>query len=359
MNSSKILHTTRLFSSSFRCRAIHGRQHPILSSTCLGSLSSTDFCVTRSNNFDWRIGSQRYLFASASAILSGTPNHHQPTLQRSMTTTTTTTNSDKDKNNNTNNDNNTSDKNTIVLYERDASANAKPRAVLAMTYFSSIYWTWYAIDFIPHVNQSPIDSLHIEPWWGVLGCTVAYTMNAAAVAYAKTMISKVELKADASQPIHIYRHSLPFMTPSTSKPLTYHVGDAALDYNTQEVQHLMTTLTSSSSSSSKNGLGSDPGIEGHLTLNLKDRRWPLGFFFTSVNDVKDPDMFLETLLFAAVDEETTANNKNDRLVNNTSAVASSGGSQPKIGDKTNPNKTVSSRTARSRTIKSKKSRQRK
>ena len=177
----------------------------------------------------------------------------------------------------------------VLLYERNPEANKLPRGGLALTYLSSIYWTWYAVDFIPTVNASPIESLHIEPWIGVVGCTFAYAVNTAACLYCKQMISKVVLQKDSAKPVHVYRHSLPFMI-AARKPLEYDFGDAYLDYNSQEVKNIMDTIEMSDAQS----------IRGHLPLNTTGRRWPLGMYVTDTSDIKDKESFLDTLLFSSL-----------------------------------------------------------
>lgn len=211
-------------------------------------------------------------------------------------------------------DNDDGDKNGVILYERDPGSNNPPRAILGLAYFSSFYWTWYAIDFIPTVNNSSIDLLHIQPWWGVAACTVAYAVNIAAGAYCKAMVSKVVLQTDAANPVHIYRHSLPFMMASSKTPLECGYGQATLDYNTTEVQKLIDVIHQEPGQQQQ-----QPAVpvNGHLALQIKGRRFPLALYLTSTNDIKNKDLFLDTLLFAAVDVE----DETEALVANSDTAA--------------------------------------
>jgi hypothetical protein len=188
------------------------------------------------------------------------------------------------------------EKNSVVLYERNPDANRLPRGALAVTYFMSTYWTWYAVDFIPSVNNSPLEYIHVSPWVGVGGCTLSYAVTFAACLYCKQMVSRVVLQKDSAKPVHVYLHSLPFMMAS-SKPVQYAYGDASLDYNSDDVQKLMTALDTRQDYNSQT-----TSVAGHLPLKTQDRKFPLGIYLTSTGDVKDKEVFLETLLFAPFDK---------------------------------------------------------
>lgn len=214
----------------------------------------------------------------------------------------------------------------IMLYERNSEANTVPRAGLAMAYLSSFYWTWYAVDFIPHVNSSPIETLHIDPWVGIAGCTVAYAINFAACAYCKQMVSKVVLQKDAPNPVHVHRHSLPFMTVS-GRPLEYEFGAALLDYNDNEVQKLLKSIETPGKHS----------LRGHLPLKTDDRRWPLGLYINEISDIKNKDLFLDTLLFASLNQDA----ENDQRVRkNTNASTNKMARRSKKKKKSLAKKTV-------------------
>ena len=230
------------------------------------------------------------------------------------------------------------DKNGVILYERDPGSNNPPRAILGLAYFSSFYWTWYAIDFIPTVNNSSIELLHIQPWWGVAACTVAYAVNIAAGAYCKAMVSKVVLQADAAKPVHIYRHSLPFMIASSKAPIECGYGQATLDYNTTEVQNLIDVIHHEPGQQEQHP--SVP-VSGHLALQIKDRKFPVALYLTSTDDIKNKDLFLDTLLFAAVDMEDEAETLANSGAEATKAAANTtetGATKQKLSGKSQKNR---------------------
>ena len=270
-------------------------------------------------------------FASVTRMIGAQLLHQRRGFSSSATSRSTPRKTKPSKKDSRNND----DSDSVILYERDPESNHSPRAVLGLAYFSSIYWTWYAIDFIPAVNSSPIDTLHIQPWWGVAACTVAYAINFAAGAYCKFMVSKVVLQTDATHPVHVYRHSLPFMMPS-SKPMEYSYGDATLDYHTTEVQKLMDAIGA--------GQQQRQPITGHLSLQLKDRKFPLALYLTSTNDIKDKDLFLDTLLFAAVDMEEDGTDADNGVV----SIRSDGEVKKGIATKQKPGTTQTFRNVKSK-----------
>jgi len=199
---------------------------------------------------------------------------------------------------------------SIALYERPSDTIKFTRAGLAMGYFTSCYWTWYAIDFVPTVNSSPIPDLHISPWVGVVACTIFYAGTACCAVYCTRMVSKVVLQTDSPDPIHIYRYRLPFMMPS-SKPEQYPLGNALLDYNSDGAQKLLEKLEMNQTKQENN-------IQQFVSLNISGKPWPLGvygLYVDSTEDIKDKDLFLESLLFSSLntkDKKETRSGRNKK-----------------------------------------------
>lgn len=191
----------------------------------------------------------------------------------------------------------------IILYQRNLSSNTIPKGCLWLSYGNSIYWTWYAIDFIPTVNNSSIETLHVEPWIGILGCTIAYSMSFVSWAYCSRLISKIVMTTTNSSnnnnkknPIlQIFLHTFPFMNPSTSKSLEYEIGDIQLQQDTREVREFVSSLTMKSTT----GQQHQPLVsyKGHLPLHANDRKWPLGLYINNLKeDIPHKNEFLDTLL---------------------------------------------------------------
>ncbi|CAB9512533.1 expressed unknown protein [Seminavis robusta] len=187
---------------------------------------------------------------------------------------------------------------SIVLYERNPQANLSTRFGLGVSYCHTIYWCWYALDFVPTVNASPITELHIHPLWGKTMVAVALAVNIAAAAYVSRTASKIVWIRDSHDPtpLHVYYHTLPFMFPS-SQPTKYGVGEVSMNPVSQEVNDLKNALLANLEATTN----TPQDIKWNVPLesdNAQFRKLPLAVYLTSINDIKDPKSFLDVLLFA-------------------------------------------------------------
>ena len=127
----------------------------------------------------------------------------------------------------------------ILLYQRANNRAAFPRAVLALSTFNSVYWFWYTLDFIPAVNQSPIDDFHVEPTFGYLGIALSLTLQTATLLYPQYLVSKLEYD-EKTQDLTIYHHDVPTIFPSALS-FTYPLGKLTLDAGSADAKKLVDT----------------------------------------------------------------------------------------------------------------------
>jgi len=212
---------------------------------------------------------------------------------------------DDSKNSNTKN----SKSNDVVmhmLYRRDASRNALPKASFLVSSLNSAYWLWYVFDFIPAVNASPIEELHADPIYGFGGLGLSLLIQSAFTLYPLSLVSKIgcrvsrgtspltstatsnlcgvntrttsgrgrergrgrgqnqgkknqngttpQTTTQEQRDIVVWKHTLPFLHTS-SKPLIIPVGGITMDKTSDDTRKILEEL------------GGDVGkFEGHLGL---------------------------------------------------------------------------------------------
>jgi hypothetical protein len=154
-----------------------------------------------------------------------------------------------------------------------------PRAILGVSTFHSLYWIWYAVDFMPAVNQSPLEHLHIDPVVGYVGVFAALFFNMGAAMYPGSLISKIGIKDGQ---LCIFTHSFPTMTQS-QKGVAYDFEHVSMDPSTKETQDIV----------NKGDLQEYRGI---VALKAEGRRLPYLLQFGNHNEVIDSWMLLQCLL---------------------------------------------------------------
>lgn len=180
-------------------------------------------------------------------------------------------------------DNSSSDRSEILLYQRGTSHNRFGRSAFAASSFYSFYWLWYNLDFVPTVNASPVENLHIDPILPMAGLFTAVVIQAAAVAYPMRSIHSLSWQPSTnSLGISTFR---PWMTPGTQK--TIPVGEWTLDASSKEAQHILYDLD-----------GDFPRFRGHVFLSPSVPRTTLPFLLTvrEETDVLEPDLLLQALV---------------------------------------------------------------
>ena len=174
----------------------------------------------------------------------------------------------------------------ILIYERNSAANFKPRFAISCSYLCCAYSTWYWAEFIPAANNSGIPGLYVNPAFGVAGFGLSLTLAGVANMYAWLMVSKIVYRKNSAKPIRVYRHSLPFMRPS-SECTEYALGETKLDDSSDDVKSLVDVLGKAETTSI---------TASHLPLRIVDSRRPLAIHLTSMDDIKDNAAFLDVLI---------------------------------------------------------------
>lgn len=199
----------------------------------------------------------------------------------------------------------------LLLYQRKPSNNATQRLMqsgLFVSTFHTGYWIWYVTDFLPLVNASPMEQLHIHPYWGYAGLSVSIALNAIFIVYPRRFLSKVTYRPNLKE-MAFYTHQMPWMQPSTFAS-RFPVGDQAeqnrpdrqaSDYVRIDRQHEKTILEKYGGDISK--------FRGHLTVG---RRWPrYSMDIQSNQDIVEPQLLLEILLRPEYFQLETHENEED------------------------------------------------
>jgi hypothetical protein len=150
----------------------------------------------------------------------------------------------------------------LRLYQRDGDRMMLPRAALGVSAFNTTYWLWYTLDFIPAVNASPIQDLHIDPkiGWGALALGVA--INAITALYPSLLVSRLDYDPLRNQ-LRIYRHDFPLLSPS-ARSTNYSLGDVSMNAADSELKKILGEYH-----------GDWRKYKGHLALKRKDNFMPL------------------------------------------------------------------------------------
>lgn len=110
-----------------------------------------------------------------------------------------------------------------LLYHRLPSRSTPPRAMVGISTFNLLYWTWYVADFTPSVNASAqakaalgqidADTLHlllIDPKMGYVGLGVSIAIWSGAWMYTRQLISAIWKGSDGN--LAVSGLQLPFLT---------------------------------------------------------------------------------------------------------------------------------------------------
>lgn len=170
----------------------------------------------------------------------------------------------------------------IWLYKRTPDRMVKPRVILGLATFHTFYWTWYVADFMPAVNQSPLEHLHIDPVVGYVGMFFSVFVNMGAALYPWSLVSGIGIRGKGE--LCVFSHSLPTMTPAT-KGVVYEIGDVCMDPSTEETKKVVETLEGDISS-----------YRGSVALKAARRRLPYLLQIEDSNEVLDPWMMLQVLV---------------------------------------------------------------
>ena len=170
-----------------------------------------------------------------------------------------------------------------VLYKRNRERNTMPRAALGVSLFHTSYWTWYTLDFIPAVNASAIDSLHVDPTMGLVGVGLGLLVNSVALLYPMMTVSKVALST-TNHTIKVWMHDLPLVTAS-SRCTEYSVGQIFVNPTSAGGAKIVKKLN-----------GDMSRFRGHLGVSVEGKKLPLLIDIQDSNEVKSSDLIFQALM---------------------------------------------------------------
>ena len=169
----------------------------------------------------------------------------------------------------------------VILYEKSPGQVQLVKSGFGFSCFHSLYWVWYAIDFVPTVNAAQMTELHVDPMIPTVGLVFACIVQAIFTGYPLRLVSKLAWRP-ASQELKVYTHSLPFVRPSSSAAVSP-LGDVRLDPASREAQKLATQ-------------GELQHFKGMLAVG-KPGQWPPFLVdIRQATEVKEPEIMLELLL---------------------------------------------------------------
>ena len=171
----------------------------------------------------------------------------------------------------------------MILYERNGERNKIPRAAFAVGLFNTTYWTWYSLDFIPAVNASHIEALHVDPTIGYIGVALGLLVNSATVLYPLATVSKLAFSPSRNN-LRVWIHDLPWIQPS-KKGMDYSLGDLTLDPSSSDVKRIFNKMD-----------GDIRQYKGHLGMSVKGRRFPYLLDIQQKEDVRRPKLMLQALI---------------------------------------------------------------
>jgi hypothetical protein len=171
-----------------------------------------------------------------------------------------------------------------MLYQRNAERDKIPRAALGVSIFNTTYWSWYLLDFIPAVNNSPIEDLHIDPAVGFLGVGLGLLMNTVTILYPMSIVARLEISTPARDKLRVFMHDVPLIRPSL-KPIEYLLGDLSLDPSSSDTKKILNKLN-----------GDLKQYRGHLGVAIKGKRIPLLLEIREETELFKPQLLLQALI---------------------------------------------------------------
>ena len=149
----------------------------------------------------------------------------------------------------------------LPLYQRNKDRITMPRTALGLSALNTAYWLWYTLDFIPAVNESSMENLHIDPriGWGALGLGIG--INLVTALYPSLLISRMDYDSSNKQFL-VYRHQLPFLKEST-RAAPFVLGDLTIDPTDGDLKKILGDYQ-----------GDWSKYKGHLALKPKHHTLP-------------------------------------------------------------------------------------
>jgi hypothetical protein len=205
----------------------------------------------------------------------------------------------------------------LLLYIRNTNPSvALLRSGFFCSTFHTAYWIWYVTDFMPLVNASPMEQLHIHTLWGYVGITMAVAINVIFIVYPKRFISKLVYRPTMNELV-VFTYRLPWMHPGTYASGRFPVGDQAT--TTSKIPERKSTdyfrLDTTSGPGKKIVAAGDlTSFRGHLIVGSQWPRYSMDM--ESKEDLVEPEMLLEILVrpeYFRWDDHPGDDNNPDRL----------------------------------------------
>jgi len=169
----------------------------------------------------------------------------------------------------------------IILYEKSPGHLRIVRSSFGFSCFHSLYWIWYAVDFVPTVNAAQMTELHIDPMFPTAGLVFSVIVQAISTGYPLQLVSKIGWRP-SSQEMTVYTHSIPLVRPAAT-PSVHPVGDIRLDPASVEARKVAS-------------LGQLSNFIGTLTIG-KIHKWPPYLMDIRQRiEIREPEILLEMLL---------------------------------------------------------------
>lgn len=192
----------------------------------------------------------------------------------------------------------------LVLFERGSENYTIMRSGLGVSCLHTAYWIWYTTDFIPLVNASPMEDLHIDPMLGVVGIMFGALINAAFILYPRRLISRLVYKPDriidggqeVPAQFWLYTHTLPAIQPG-KRPMTVIPAHSEEDPKWS----LLDTASDEADEMVKRVLAKElDGYRERVVINAPGRAasmFPYLLEFREDTTVPDPNLFVQALLY--------------------------------------------------------------
>eukprot|EP00934_Nitzschia_sp_Nitz4_P009364 Nitzschia sp. Nitz4//scaffold301_size22573//9899//10555//NITZ4_008552-RA/size22573-processed-gene-0.19-mRNA-1//1//CDS//3329547010//9354//frame0 len=171
-----------------------------------------------------------------------------------------------------------------LLYLRDTERNVLPRSAYGVSVLNTLYWLWYSLDFIPAVNASPFEAMHIDPRVGYGALALGVGINSVTAFYPKSLVSKMEYSVDAKQ-LLVYQHDFPLLGPSPT-PTVYPLGAVRMDASSPDTRKIL-----------EKDQGDLGRYEGHVSLFANESKIPILLDIRSPSEVKHSELLLQALLY--------------------------------------------------------------
>lgn len=126
--------------------------------------------------------------------------------------------------------------NEIILFQRNEliDTSNQNRSILFMrgglifSCFHTLYWIWYTTVFIPLVNSSQFEYLHISESIGLSGIALASTIQSIFFYFPYRMVSKMTFRPSEHK-IYLYTYQIPWIRPSTKSSISFSTSTSAYD----------------------------------------------------------------------------------------------------------------------------------